>query len=372
MKDLVRDSESAIKAVNELSVEVRDAAWLLHRAESAASSTIEGVYPSARRLARAEAQLRLFGETAKPQDQEALRNIFATDKATEIADRGTAVTVDDIRDIHATLMQGEAIAGEIRTTQNWIGSGSINPTPVDAAFVPPPPERVGALLRDLTECVNRLGDNPIVHAGIVHAQFETIHPFADGNGRTGRALIHLMLRRSGLTNNCTVPISSALAMRRNEYIQALNETHVQCAPHSDTRSQAMLQWLTALANASIQAAHHATLVVRHVTTLLANWQNALLRAGTRGDSAAMKLLLILPNNPVVTEASVTNLLGVNERTVRRTFRLLSELGVLVNRNAGKGRRVYEAHEILDAYVQLASVREGSPSLPPLNSSTYER
>lgn len=365
MKDLVREAESAIRTLNELSFQVQDAAWLLDRAESAASSTIEGVHPSARRLARAEAQLRLFGETARPQDHEALRNIFASAKAIEIADRGTDVTVNDICDIHATLMQGETIAGKTRTTQNWIGSGSINPTPVDAAFVPPPPERVNPLMNDLVHCINRLGDNPIVHASIVHAQFETIHPFADGNGRTGRALIHLMLRRAGLTSNCTTPISSALAMRRNEYIQALNETHVECSPHSNTRSQAVLKCVTAIANASIQAANYATLVVDHVATLIDNWQKAVLRGGTRRDSAAIKLLLLLPNNPVINEASAAQLLGVSERTARRAFRVLSDAGVLVNRNAGKGRRAYEAHEILDVYVQLASVREGSPSLPSL-------
>ena len=367
VKSLVTETEKTIRNLNLRGDGIHDAAWLLRHAESASSSTIEGVHPSARRLARAEAQLRLFGQEPKPNDQEALCNIFATEKAIEIADRGTDITLDDIRTIHATLMQSESIAGKIRTTQNWIGSGLLNPTPTNAAFVPPPPEYVDSLMNDLVVCMNRIGDNPIVHAAVVHSQFETIHPFADGNGRTGRAVMVMMLRRSGLTSDCTIPISSALALRRSEYIRSLNATHVECSPDSEERSRSMSQWVAALSNASMQAAEHAEVVSVHVESITNRWRQTLANKGGRRDNAAMRLLHYLPNNPVMTEKSVSSLLAVSARTARRALRLLSDTGIIVSRSAGKGTRAYEAHELLDAYVALSSVREGSPSLPTLDN-----
>jgi len=103
------------------------------------------------------------------------------------------------------------ISGQVRTTQNWIGGNDFNPC--QAAFVPPPPEYLAGLLEDLCLFINRDDLPGTVQAGIVHAQFETIHPFADGNGRTGRALIHVVLKRRGLARHLVPPISLALATR---------------------------------------------------------------------------------------------------------------------------------------------------------------
>ena len=164
------------------------AEWLIRRAESAASSTIEGVHPSARRLARAEAQLSLFGDTPNRSDMEALRNVFAVEKALAVGNEHRPITVMDVRDIHAVLMGDEdPRAGQMRTTQNWIGGGYLS-SPVTASFVPPPAGNVPELMEDLIRCINRPAGSPVMQAALVHSQFETIHPFGDGNGRTGRAL----------------------------------------------------------------------------------------------------------------------------------------------------------------------------------------
>ena len=112
---------------------------------------------------------------------------------------GGPITLDILLEIHRRLLEGtrlEEHGGRIRTVQNWIGGSSYNPC--SAAFVPPPPEDVPALLDDLISFCNDDGLPALAQAAIAHAQFETIHPFVDGNGRAGRVLIHLVLCRRGI------------------------------------------------------------------------------------------------------------------------------------------------------------------------------
>lgn len=116
------------------------------------------------------------------------------------------------------------IAGVVRARQNWIGGSSYNPC--GAAFVPPPPETLDALLGDLLAYVNGDDHPALVQAAIAHAQFETIHPFADGNGRTGRALIHVILRRRGLEPWPVPPVTPPRPHRPVRFREDQNELHV--------------------------------------------------------------------------------------------------------------------------------------------------
>ena len=128
-----------------------------------------------------------------------LGNIDAMTWAVDAVGPGDAVTVDMLLETHRLLMAGgrlEEHGGHLRTVQNWIGGSGYNPC--SAAFVPPPPEYVPYLLEDLCDFCNDDSLPALAQAALVHAQFETIHPFVDGNGRAGRALIHLVLRRRGL------------------------------------------------------------------------------------------------------------------------------------------------------------------------------
>ena len=273
------------------------AEWLLRRAESAASSTIEGVRPSARRLARAEAQLSLWQEQPRSQDLEALRNIEATEHALGIGSSAGPVTVEDIFSLHRTLMgEDDPVAGQVRSGQNWIGSGFTS-TPLDALYVPPPPEAVPALMEDLVECIRAPVSGPLVHAAVVHAQFEAIHPFADGNGRTGRALIHLMLRRSGLTGSCTPPISSSLARRRDDYMRALNSNCTVCGPNDPLRSAAVAEWTRLLSSAAIEASYYARRIIDHVAAIRHGWLRTMRALGVRRSNAAVRLIETLPGAP---------------------------------------------------------------------------
>ncbi len=366
--------ERALQRVQDAEAEVRaleadhagnaplPAEWLLRRAESAASSTIEGVRPSARRLARAEAQLDLFEDRPKSADLEALRNISATDHALEIAASRRPITLDDVCAVHHTLMGADPIAGQMRDTQNWIGAGHFS-TPLDAVHVPPPPREVPGLMDDLVACTNRPGVNPVIQAALVHAQFETIHPFADGNGRTGRALIHLMLRHSGLTKVCTPPISSALALRRDDYLRALNKTRVVCSETDLERSMAMSEWIWLLADATADAAALARRVIDHVAAVQNEWKQRAAARGTRRTSAPMRLIDELPAHPVLNAQKAANLLRADMRTALRSLRLLTECGILVQRSAGKRNRVYEAEDIVEAFTELATAKSGNQGIP---------
>lgn len=345
--------------------------WLLRRAESAASSTIEGVHPSARRLARAEARSRLFRETPPPGDLEALRNIAATEQAIEIGARGRDVTADDLLAVHATLMgDDDPDAGRLRTRQSWIAAGVLS-TPLDASYVPPPPEDVPALTEDLVAYINSYNADSLLAVALAHVQFETIHPFADGNGRTGRALMHLMLRRSGLTTGCTVPISSSLAMRRVEYVDALSRSHVACGMTDPERSAALGPWLKLMAESVINAASYAQRILAHLSDVRDRWRAQAAASGLRKSSAALRLIELLPRHPVLTTPHVMDLLGAKKHTALRSLNTLQRAGILVQRSAGRRNRVFEAEAIMDACASLASVRPGESDirLPSLASDS---
>ena len=170
-------------------------ARLLMRSEAVASSRIEGLSVSAKRLMEHEA-LAEIGVRARLDSTEAavLANIRAMHDHVFSVAPGDPVTLEMLQRIDADLLKGgplEGMGGIVRTEQNWIGGSSLDP--VGAAYVPPPPEEVPGLLEDLISFINSSPLPAVARAAIAHAQFESIHPFADGNGRTGRALLNLML-----------------------------------------------------------------------------------------------------------------------------------------------------------------------------------
>ena len=197
--DLSADAEAAIRALNErASVGGLEAIGpLLLRSEAVASSRIEGYDVSSFNLARALIDPRAARGSARI----VAANVSAMEEAIAIGDRTEPVTVADLLAIHAVLMAGDERArpGRVREEQNWIGGRLGNPS--DAAFVPPPEDLVLSLLEDLVAFLARDDLPAVAQAAIAHAQFETIHPFIDGNGRVGRALIHVVLRRRGVADS---------------------------------------------------------------------------------------------------------------------------------------------------------------------------
>jgi Fic family protein len=189
----------------------------LLRAESVASSRIEGFVLSHRRLAKAA-----FSGTHDITARSVLANIRALERAVELGGSVEMLERGHLEEVHRILFEGtrdEARGGRIRTGQNWIGGSASGPR--DAEFVPPPPQLVPGLVDDLCEFCNREDLPASIQAGIAHVQFETIHPFFDGNGRVGRALILIILRRRRLARSYLPPVSLVLASEADRYVAGL-------------------------------------------------------------------------------------------------------------------------------------------------------
>jgi Fic family protein len=254
----VADAEAAIARMDMQAVALADTeglARLLLRAESVASSRIEGLEIGGRRLLRAEAARAFGDESSDVTAREVLGNIDAMAWAVQRGGPSTAITPEMLFQVHRRLMAGtrlEAHGGRLRAVQNWIGGSSYNPC--SAVFVPPPPELVAGLLDDLCDFCNDDSLPAVAQAAIAHAQFETIHPFVDGNGRTGRALIQLVLRRRGKALRMVPPISLVLATWSDEYVAALNGTRYVGEFGSAAAHEGRNRWIALFAAACRRSA----------------------------------------------------------------------------------------------------------------------
>ncbi|MDP1721112.1 MAG: Fic family protein [Candidatus Nanopelagicaceae bacterium] len=342
----VSDAESAIHQLNARALPaLAPLARLLLRSESIASSKIEGMQVDARDLARAEAKLETGGK-AGTNTREILANIDAMELAIDHATFAKTISVENIVEIHRILMASAPnhnVAGVIRTEQNWIGGNDYNPC--DADFVPPPPEEVPRLLADLCEAINEDHLPPIVQAGLVHAQFETIHPFHDGNGRTGRALIHVVLRRRGMTPQYVPPISIVLASNKDGYIRGL----------SNFREGELNDWLTTFASAAAQSANLASAYLSEVERLQNDWRMELRAAANpRADAAAWKIIDALPAHPMITVAVAVAAIGRTKAAVSEAMAQLELAGVLIRESQGQRNRTWEARGLLNLLTDLES------------------
>ena len=314
-------------------------ARLLLRAESVASSRIEGLQLSHRRLEEA----RFEPGGARGTARAIVRNIEAMSAAIDVGSNAGNLRVEDLLSIHRILMFTERdrdIAGAFRTGQNWIGGGN---TPRRAAFVPPPPDRVPTLVDDLIAFCDRSDLPAVVQAAIAHAQFETIHPFADGNGRTGRCLIHLILRRRRVAARVVPPVSVVLAANAAEYIAGLTAFRDQ---HEEA-------WVATFASSLKLAGERAIDLGTALSSLKQEW---LERVGhPRQGSAARLLVDGLTGHPVVSVESVQQLLPVRAEAARIAVLRLEEAGVLRQVTIGKRNRAWAAMEVFDLLDDFDSI-----------------
>ena len=257
----VADAETAITRLNAQASALADTealARLLLRAESVASSRIEGLEIGARRLLRAEAARELGEPTRDVTAAEVLSNIDAMSAAIGEIGPGDAISASTLLAFHQRLLENTRqvqARRQLRDKQNWIGGSEYNPC--SAAFVPPPPELVPELIEDLCAFCDSESLPAVAQAAIAHAQFETIHPFADGNGRTGRALIQLVLRRRGLATRVLPPVSLVLATWASDYIDGLTATRYR-GPATGQAAQAGLNlWVGRFAGACQRAVRDA-------------------------------------------------------------------------------------------------------------------
>lgn len=366
----VADAEAAVLGLNAAPGALADTealARLLLRAESVASSYIEGLVIGGRRLLRAEAARSMGDPPGDVTAEEVLGNIEAMTWAVDTLATGSTVTVDGLLEVHRRLLAGSRLAdhaGTIRTEQNWIGGSSFNPC--SAAFVPPPPEDVPALLADLCSFCSDEALPAVAQAAIAHAQFETIHPFVDGNGRTGRALIHVILRRRGLAPRMSPPISLVLATWSKSYIEGLIGTRYAGPPNSDAAHDGLNRWIAVFAAACRRAVDDASDFEQRVDEIEKAWRVTLRRV--RAGSSVELLLNALPGAPILSVGGAADLIGRSFQATNEAMRRLEAAGVVAQVTVGRRNRAYEARAIIDAFAalerQLASPVGDTRAAPP--------
>jgi Fic family protein len=366
----VTDAELAIARLNAQASTLADSealARLLLRAEAVASSKIEGLEVGGRRLLKA--QLAQDLEDGRPDitATEVLNNIEAMNWGVETLSTRASITVEGLLEVHERLVAStrlEKHGGKLRDVQNWIGGSDYNPC--SAAFVPPPPEYARGLVEDLCEFCNSDMLPAVAQAAIAHAHFETIHPFVDGNGRTGRTLIHVILRRRGVAPKFVPPISLVLATHADAYIDGLNRTRYVGAPDSQEAMDGINSWISFFAGACRRAVSDAQAFERRVSELQDDWRARL--GSVRKNSGIDLLLDALPGAPIITVQSGAALVGRSVQAVNEAIPRLVDAGVLTQTTVGKRNRAFEAQELIDSFAalerQLASPDGDTRSSPP--------
>ena len=375
--DVAADVADAERAITEFDlrasvlVDTEALARLLLRAESVASSKIEGLEVGGRRLLRAEAARDLGEHSNDITAAEVLGNIDAMAWATGGVEPSQPITLEHLLGIHRRLLTGtrlEAHAGDVRTTQNWIGGSDYNPC--SAAFVPPPPELVPDLMYDLVRFCNGDSLPAVAQAALAHAQFETIHPFVDGNGRTGRALIHLVLRRRGLATRAILPVSLILATWSQRYVLGLTATRYGGPATSRAAREGCNQWVALFAAACRRAVEDVNAFEVKTHALQTTWREQL--GAIRTDSSADLLVRTLPGAPIFTVKSAAVLIGRSFEATNNAVERLTAAGIVRQVKVGRRHRAFEVPDILQAFTdlerQLASPEGDTRMSPPARPS----
>lgn len=303
---------------------------VLLRSEAASSSQIEHLTASAKQLALAEVG--------------AARSVNAGIVAANVVAMQEATALDGGLDTASATRMQEQLLGEtglpigLRQEQVWIGtSGS---SPIGAEFVAPHHSHIEENLDDLWGFLGQPALLPLAQIAVGHAQFETIHPFVDGNGRVGRALVHRYLRRVGLTTHVTVPISAGLLAAPEGYVAALTEY----------RNGDPLPIVAEFARAATDAAGIGREMLAALRTVRTSWDT---RIAARSDSVAWKIADGLVGHPAVTADLAARQHGVSPQAARTAIVHLTEVGVLKRASTGRRNQVWVAEEITSCYDRIA-------------------
>ena len=303
-------------------------AAVLLRTESASSSQIENITARAKSLALAEIGIAKYGSNAKL----VAANVDAMKQAIELPE---TITPESILAIHESLMRGQnhANPGAFRTEQVWIGGGGFSPH--NASFVPPHHSRVETAIDDLCVFVARTDVPLMVQASIAHAHFETIHPFNDGNGRTGRALVHAMLKLGGATTCATIPVSAGLLADTKAYFDALTA-------YRNGDLDSIVDQFTQATFAAIRNGRHLS------QDLLAIYERWTATVTARRNSSLWTVLPQLLSQPAVTSQHVQDLTGLSQPAADRVIEQLRGAGIITKASGGQRYRVWVATEVTDA------------------------
>jgi Fic family protein len=318
---------------SEIGAEVAPFSSVLLRSESAASSKIENLTASAKAIALAE-----LGDRSRRNATLIVNNATAMRSAIALAKH---LDEEAILRMHEVLLGSfhPQWVGHWRQEQVWIGGSNLSPH--RASFVPPHYERVPAAMGDLVVYLARNDFEPLVQAAVAHAQFETIHPFPDGNGRVGRALVHAVLSGKELTRNVTVPVSAGLLTDLDSYFAAL----------TDYRRGRPEPIVRLMAEASFSAIGNGRQLVHDLRSTRQSWN---LRIKARSDATAWRVADLLLQQPVIDSPAVMSALKVPAMTADRAISTLAGAGVLSKVSGRSRNRKYAASEVLTAIDAFAT------------------
>jgi len=321
------------------------------RQEAVLSSQIEGTQASLTDVLQFEAGER---EDSKLRDVEEVVNYVGAMKF-GLEQTALPMSLRLIRQIHARLMQGvrgeHLEPGEFRRSQNWIGAAGC--TLSTASFVPPPPHLMPQLMGDLERFLYDETLPPLIHAGLAHAQFETIHPFLDGNGRVGRLLITFLLCRRGILSRPLLYLSHFLKQNRAEYYDRLQAVRT---------TGAWEEWLAFFLRGVRDVATQAHETAGKILTLRTQSQELLQNEGKAG-ATLLRALDILFALPLLTPATLEEKLGVSYVTANNHVGRLVELGILQETTGYKRNRRFSFAPYL-ALIDSAAPASSSSAPPP--------
>ncbi|ALE93761.1 DNA-binding protein [Arthrobacter alpinus] len=308
----------------------------LLRSESVSSSKIEHVEANREDYAKA-----MIGIKSSANARSMVAATDAIQAMITAAGKTGAVGQDAMLVAHGILMKDDPThahyAGRIRDVQNWIKGSDYSPR--GAIHIPPPPDLVPALLDDLFAFANRTNIPVLAQAAITHAQFESIHPFTDGNGRIGRALIGAVSRRRGLTSTTVTPIASAMVADVKQYFSLVN----------NYRAGEVDAFVGYLAESAIRATDAAKVSIAALQELPDMWTDM---ARPRRNSADEKIIARLLERPVFEAHTAAHFAGVKENSIYAALDRLVDSGVLSLVSSAKRNRAWAATEVLDEVDRL--------------------
>lgn len=316
--------------------------WFIYgfvRKEAVLSAQIEGTQATLVDLLTFEADASIADR--RPPDLEDICNYIdaMTYGLEQLAHpEGLPMSTRLFNEIHLRLMRGvrggDKQPGEVRRSQNWIGGSR----PGNAMYVPPPPHMLGELLSDLEKYIHREDSlPPLIRAGIIHVQFESIHPYLDGNGRLGRLLVSLLLGHWNLLSVPLLYLSLFFKRHQREYYRRLTAVRTDGAWES---------WLDFFLDGVATIANEAVISARDLYSLVMTDRGGLL---TMDDIsiAALRLFECLPRNPIISVSTVVPMIGVTKPTAARAIAFLCEVGILKQIQGHKRHRVYGYKSYLD-------------------------
>lgn len=304
------------------------------------SSQIEGTQSSLNDLLRAEA--RIF-DPDRPADVGEVSNYVAALNFGLERLENVPVSIRLIREIHERLLKGVRGAhlrpGELRESQNWIGpaGATIN----NATFVPPPPHEVPNALSDLERFIHSTDTvPPLIRIGLTHAQFETIHPFLDGNGRVGRLLITFLLCQQGILQSPVLYLSHFLKANRADYYEHLQNTRVDGSWES---------WLKFFLRGVAQVSREATETARAIVDRREADREKIINQLGRVAGNALKVHELLFKFPLISVNPIAEMLDVSFTSANRLIDRLVEIGILLEVTGNARNRVFHYSQYISLF-----------------------